>query len=425
MYVPLFHYYYYLSYFLFNRFPDIMAFARLPIVTILALLPVVYCTQPSVRTTSGFVQGKRVQGYHRLMNVYFGIPYAEPPVGELRFRRPKPVKPWNDTLNADHFAKPCYHEYYSNDKESESKNISENCLFLNIWVPYMRNNERLPTLIWLPDNGRRSHDHSEIFDGNYLAAENDIIVVSVNYRVGPLGFLYTGNGNDTSPGNMGLLDQAMAIKWLFNNVEQFGGDKQRLTIFGDGLGATSVSLHLLSPRSRTYFTNAAMQKGGLGGTNVFLPKDRALKYTELLAAKVGCSSVNPKEALDCLLLTDIHTILESQDVIDANRTRLYPGPTVDEYFLLKSPKKLLADGVGKNANIIAGVNSIENPLSDEESSSNAIENFVPVYSEFGLDAIRHEYRYSLLPARRPTMRELFDDIGNKHDLVIVYKIVYR
>lgn len=387
-----------------------MAHAQFQAIVALVLLSAVYCIKPSVRTTSGRVQGNRVQGFHRLMNVYLGIPYAEPPVGELRFRRPEPVRPWNGTLSANRFSKPCYHEHYSNNKETESKNISENCLFLNIWVPYMRNSERLATLVWLPDNGRRSDVNSEIFDGNYLAAENDVIVVGVNYRVGALGFLYSGN--ESSPGNMGLLDQAMAIKWLYNNIEHFGGDKHRLTLFGDGLGATSVSLHLLSPVSRTYFSNAAMQKGGLGGTTSFIPNSKALKYTELLASKVGCTNEDLEETMKCLNSVEIKTILENQDGIYINESRVFAGPTVDEYFLTKSPKELLDDGLVKNANIIAGVNSVENHLSDEEASSSAIRNFVPVHSEFGLDAIRHEYRLSLLPSRRPTMRELFDDIGN-------------
>ena len=197
---------------------------------------------------------------------WLSIPYAEPPINANRFLKPQSIKKWNETRDTLFLPKFCakgglsFYEYPSL--------YSEDCLFLNVFVRsdsyFNRNSTLKPIFVWI-------HGGSFLYGGtsldgyepSTLVAASDIIVVTIQYRLGVFGFLYH-NGIEGS-GNAGFLDQSLAIEWIYNNAEFFGGDKTRITIGGESAGAWSVGFHLFYPSSWPYFRNAIMESGGPTG----------------------------------------------------------------------------------------------------------------------------------------------------------------
>lgn len=215
------------------------------ILILISTFAVVFCLNlAKVITKSG-----EIHGYERIIdgnsvNEYLGIPYAEPPIKDLRFKKPLPVKPWKEPFNATEWPNPCFQRY--------NNNSSEDCLYLNIFAPKSKSNELQGVMFWIHGGGFLYGSSSlEIYDAAYLAAKGDIIIVTINYRLSTFGFLYTGT--DDAPGNAGLYDQALALKWVKDNIEHFGGNPNEITIFGQSVGSYSVSLHLLSPITRNLF----------------------------------------------------------------------------------------------------------------------------------------------------------------------------
>ncbi|PIO64067.1 Carboxylesterase [Teladorsagia circumcincta] len=183
---------------------------------------------------------------------FLGIPFAEPPTGNLRFQKPIPKEPWRNPLNATSLPNSCIQSpdtYFGNFSGATMWNAntptSEDCLYLNVFVPgKVDPNKRLAVMVWVYGGG--------FFSGT--STEENVILVSVNYRVSVLGFLYLGKRE--APGNMGLWDQQLALKWVHENIDVFGGDLTRITLFGESAGAASVNMHMLSPHSTPYFQEA-------------------------------------------------------------------------------------------------------------------------------------------------------------------------
>ena len=201
----------------------------------------------------------------------------------------------------------------------------------------------------------------DIYDPKVIVAETQMIFVSFNYRVSIFGFLYMDHEN--APGNMGLLDQNMALKWVYENIHHFGGDNTKITLNGESAGSASVSMHLLSPLSHRYFKSAIMQSGGFLAEWATLDKAIALKrYTETLEA-IGCNGT-VTEQIDCVKKTDPKHIMEKSD--DYFYTRADHGimqfpflPVVDNYFLEATPIELINKGKFKKCPILLGVNKDE------------------------------------------------------------------
>ncbi|VDM46626.1 unnamed protein product [Toxocara canis] len=199
---------------------------------------------------------------------FLGVPFAEPPVGQLRFRKPKAKLPWRTPLNATKLPNSCVQslDSYFGDFEGATmwnSNVpsSEDCLYLNIVIPgRVDPNKRLPVMVWVYGGGFWSGCATlDVYDGKILASEENVIFVSMNYRVSVFGFLYMGR--EEAPGNMGLWDQLLSLKWVHKNIDLFGGDPDRVTLFGESAGAAAVSMHLLSPKSAPYFQRAIVQSG--------------------------------------------------------------------------------------------------------------------------------------------------------------------
>jgi para-nitrobenzyl esterase len=216
----------------------------------------------TVKTESGTIEGVERDG----IATYKGVPFATPPLGDLRWREPQPVSHWTGTRKADAFAPACPQTGVSMPGETPPA-ISEDCLYLNIWVPAKRAAERLPVMVWIHGGGYTNGSASmPLYWGDALA-QRDIVVVTVAYRLGPLGFLahpdLTAESPDKSSGNYGLLDQIAALRWVQRNIAAFGGDPSRVTIAGQSAGAMAVSILMASPQARGLFHRAIGQSGGL------------------------------------------------------------------------------------------------------------------------------------------------------------------
>ena len=211
-----------------------------------------------VKVTGGTIQGTVLED----MTVYKGIPFAAPPVGELRWKAPQPVVGWKGVLECKEFA--------PNPMQGNGEGCSEDCLYLNVWTPATSPKDKLPVMVWIYGGGFAGGATS-YYDGALLARKG-VILVSVAYRVGKLGFLSLPELSAENPngvsGNYGLLDQIAGLQWVKDNIAKFGGDPENVTIFGESAGGISVSMLCASPLAKSLFKRAISQSGGsFGPTN--------------------------------------------------------------------------------------------------------------------------------------------------------------
>jgi para-nitrobenzyl esterase len=270
-------------------------------------------------TESGAIEGVREDG----LTVYKGVPYAAPPVGALRWREPQPATPWNHTRRANAFAPACMQRGVSMPGEQPPV-VSEDCLYLNIWTPANSAEERLPVIVWIHGGGYTNGSASmPLYRGDRLARKG-VVVVTVAYRLGPLGFLahpeLTRESSHHASGNYGLLDQIAALEWVQRNIKAFGGDPGKVTIAGQSAGAMSVSMLMVSPRSTGLFQRAIGESGG-----VFEPTQMAPGYLlahaeedgQKYAASLGASSVAELRTHPAARLLEGDAGMVSHPVIDA------------------------------------------------------------------------------------------------------------
>ena len=210
-----------------------------------------------VSTHAGRLQGADVGDGIR---AYLGIPYARPPLGALRWKAPEPASPWQDTRAARDFSPACMQPASPWDPTAEPVPQSEDCLYLNVWTPAQTSSARLPVMVWFHGGGLMVGSGSESETQGTALSRKGVIVVTVNYRLGPLGYLVLRDLNKESPhktsGNYGLLDQIAALKWVKQNIAAFGGDPDNVTIFGFSAGSTSVSALQASPLAKGLFHKA-------------------------------------------------------------------------------------------------------------------------------------------------------------------------
>jgi len=211
-----------------------------------------------VMTEYGPVQGVAEPG----LTVYKGIPFAAPPVGDLRWRAPQPAANWEGVRQAIDFGP----DPFQGDGKG---NVSEDCLYLNIWTPAHSPSEKVPVLVWIYGGGFSFGSTSTpVHDGEHLARKG-VVLITLNYRVGPLGFLahpeLSAESAHRVSGNYGLLDQIAALRWVKRNIAAFGGDPDKVTIFGESAGGISVSMLCASPEARGLFRGAISQSGGSFG----------------------------------------------------------------------------------------------------------------------------------------------------------------
>ena len=222
-----------------------------------------------VQTENGAVAGYNKDN----ISIFKGIPFAAPPLGDLRWKAPQPVKNWTGVLKCDRFSaspmqrKPVPFMMWTEEFITPPDNLSEDCLYLNIWTPAKSAKEKLPVFVWIYGGGFSSGSAAcAVYDGEEFSKKG-VVFVSFNYRVGVLGFLaHPGLSSETEnkvSGNYGLLDQVAALKWIRNNIEAFGGDPQKVTIAGQSAGSMSVCALVASPLAKGLFRGAIAQSGGI------------------------------------------------------------------------------------------------------------------------------------------------------------------
>jgi para-nitrobenzyl esterase len=210
-----------------------------------------------VRTDSGLVRGVD----ESKVRVFRGIPYAAPPVGPARWRPPRPVAPWKGVREAREFGPSCPQPPFIAEGGAPAP-LSEDCLTLNVWTPASATaGSRLPVMVWIHGGGFRSGSGSDPVTRGEAFARRDVVLVTLNYRLGALGFFAHPALGDDQRGNYGILDMVAALRWVQRNIEAFGGDPGRVTIFGESAGGMAVHLLMVSPPAEGLFHGAIAQSG--------------------------------------------------------------------------------------------------------------------------------------------------------------------
>jgi len=259
-----------------------------------------------VKTTDGVIQGTATTAGIR---VFRGVPFAAPPVGELRWKAPQPVKPWEGVRQAVAFGPNCMQRPVFGDMEFRNTGMSEDCLYLNIWTPAQSAAEKLPVLVYFFGGGLVAGDGSELrYDGESMASKG-IVSVTISYRVSVFGFMahpeLTAEASYHASGNYGFLDQHAALKWVQANIAAFGGDPARVTIAGQSAGSRSVSVQLLSPLSKGLFAGAIQESGSIvQGTRPPSLVDGEKRGLEFMRA-AGASSIKELRAIPAASLLAI------------------------------------------------------------------------------------------------------------------------
>lgn len=289
------------------------------------------------------------------VRVFRGIPYAEPPVGPLRWKAPQPARGWTGVRPADSFGPRCMQAALFADMEFRSSGTGEDCLYLNIWTGARSERERRPVLVYFYGGAFRAGDGSEPrYDGASLAGQG-LVVLTVNYRLGVFGFLAHPELSREAPygasGNYGLLDQNAALRWVQRNIAAFGGDPRRVTIAGESAGAVSVSVHLASPLSKHLVAGAILESGSLIGTLPPWPLNEAESDGVRLADAAGASSLAGLRAIPA------DRLLALTAGFDDSRIR----PTSDGYLLPKPVAAVLEAGEQARVPMLGGANSEELP----------------------------------------------------------------
>ncbi|XP_015598992.1 acetylcholinesterase isoform X2 [Cephus cinctus] len=241
------------------------------------------------------------------VNVFLGIPYAMPPTKEGRFRPPRQHRGWQ-LLQAVDWGPACPQPSRYTGATKGVRDVDEDCLYLNIFTPRIESGlaRRYPVMVYI-HGGEFLHGASNLFQGHMLAGFYDVVVVSFNYRLGALGFLSTGDEN--SPGNYGILDQAMALKWIQDNIESFNGDKDAITLFGPGAGAASAGLLMVAPKTSDMISKVIAQSGSaVADWALIVDKYRAQNTSRVYAEMLGCSIESSWKLVQCL--KDGRTFLE-------------------------------------------------------------------------------------------------------------------
>ncbi|XP_069073071.1 cocaine esterase-like isoform X2 [Pleurodeles waltl] len=318
---------------------------------------------PTVNTRYGKLKGRRlsVKGTDQAVDGYFGIPFAKPPVGPLRFSPPKPAEPWNNIRDASAYPPMCLQNVNMSIHLQEVLQIgmpvlthSEDCLYLNIYTPATTGQKaRLPVMVWI-HGGALVCEGASMYDGSALSAYENVIVVAIQYRLGILGFFSTGD--DHASGNWGFLDQVAALQWVQENIASFGGDPDSVTIFGESAGGVSVSAQILSPLSKGLFHKAVSESGVALLPGMILTDPDAVNLVNNMVANLSnCETGNSVETITCMRKKTEEEILK----VTLEMPNLYVPAVVDGIFLPKSPEELLVKKEYNPVPYVVGFNNDE------------------------------------------------------------------
>jgi para-nitrobenzyl esterase len=306
------------------------------------------------------IKDGKIKGYGRRGVIKFkGIPYATPPIGDLRFQPPDPVKPWSGVFDATKYS-PVAPQPESNLETmfGELPEQSEkDCLTLNVWTKKISEGKR-PVMFWIHGGGFVTGNGGSL-DGSRLVLRGDVVVVSINYRLGPLGFLYI-------PGltaNVGLLDMVKALEWTRDNVSLFGGDPENVTIFGESAGGFAVASLLALPSAKGLFHKAITQSGAAHPLR--FNESPSIRYYETLIEELGIEKGDIKslKAISAEKIIKAHQSIVSKGTIDFTNPRsIRLGPVVDKNTMPIHPLEAVRNGYIKDIALFVGSNKDETKL---------------------------------------------------------------
>lgn len=331
---------------------------RLALALLIAFPLAAYASNPLVvKTDKGKVRGAFTQD--RKVRAFKGIPYAAPPVGSLRWQPPQPAAKWKGARDATAFGARCMQAPIYEDMVFRDSGPSEDCLTLNVWTPTDVQNASLPVMVWIYGGGFQAGGTSEPRqDGQFLAHRN-VVVVSMNYRLGIFGFFVHPELTAESPhhasGNYGLLDQNAALEWVQNNIAAFGGDPGNITIFGESAGSFSVSSLMASLLSESRFQKAIGESGGAfysGGLR-YAPRE-AREQSDVKFAQAAFGTIR---LADLRKIPAADLLRKSLAKHTASPVRF--GPDVDGWFLPDSVPNIYAAGKQAHVPLLAGWNADE------------------------------------------------------------------
>lgn len=352
---------------------------------------------PTIAIAQGTLAGSRQDG----ITTFKGIPFAAPPVGELRWRPPQPAPHWRGVRDATRFGAICPQAPYRMAKRLRQ---SEDCLTLNVWSPELKPARKLPVMVWIYGGGFRGGGSAfPYYDGTQLA-QHGVVVVSFNYRLGWLGFfdhpaLAAENAGDAT-GNYGLMDQVAALRWVRKNITTFGGDPANVTIFGESAGGMSVNDLMVSPRARGLFAKA-ISESGLGLFPLPTAKD-AQTRAEAFAKREHVTQTGAT-ALAALRKLPVSAILADQKGRPLDQAST---PMIDGRVLPGQPSVLFAEGKIAHAAYLAGSNSNEASLMKWLSTTDK-----SILARFGdkLPAVRKLYAVHGYTGDKELAHQIFDD----------------
>ncbi|MFD7320265.1 carboxylesterase/lipase family protein [Streptomyces sp. NPDC059875] len=304
---------------------------------------------PVATTSDGVLRGTLKGG----VAAFLGVPYAEAPVGPLRFRAPEAVEPWDGVRDAVAFGATAPKRPYAPPLDAllpDPDVEGEDCLNLNVWAPWPRSAGERPVMVWI-HGGSLVHGSSSVpvYDGAAFARDG-VVLVSLNYRLGIEGF---GVFPD-APANLGLLDQLAGLAWVRRNIAAFGGDPERVTVFGESAGAISIAALLASPLAKGLFRRAVLQSGA----PTALPLDRARRTTEAIAAHLGVEAT-----ARALSAVPRDQLLDAQTAVTGKGSPLTGGHSfqiaVDGEVLPREPGEALREGASADVDLLMGTNSEE------------------------------------------------------------------
>ncbi|XP_069354027.1 liver carboxylesterase 1-like isoform X1 [Eulemur rufifrons] len=331
---------------------------------------------PVVATVHGKVLGKyvRLEGFAQPVAVFLGVPFAKPPLGSLRFAPPQPAEPWRSVKNTSSYPPMCSQDpvggqmvsdLITNRKENIPLKFSEDCLYLNIYTPAdLTKKSRLPVMVWIHGGGLMVGGAST-YDGLALSAHENVVVVTIQYRLGIWGFFSTGD--EHSQGNWGHLDQVAALRWVQDNIANFGGNPGSVTIFGESAGGESVSVLVLSPLAKNLF-HRAISESGVALISALVQKDDIKPLAEQVAVAAGCKTTTSAAMVHCLRQKTEEELLEATlkmkffviDLLgDPRESHPFLPTVVDGVLLPKSPEEILAEKNFNSVPYVVGINKQE------------------------------------------------------------------
>jgi para-nitrobenzyl esterase len=340
---------------------------------------------------------------------FLGIPYAKPPLGDLRWKRPEKPAKWSAPRDATKFGKRCAQANSAGLMNPPS--ADEDCLSLNVWTP--TDAKDLPVMVWIHGGGNVNGSASEIvpyapldsglyfYDGKRLS-EKGVVLVSINYRLGVFGFLsHPALDEQGKPsGNQGMWDQIAALEWVQSNIAKFGGDPKNVTIFGESAGSLDVCAHVASPKSRGLFHKAISQSGGC--TTITATKEQAFATSKGLAEAVGCAG---GDELSCLRGKDVATLLAPAATLPGVAAARTLGPSVDGDFLPEQPRTLFRDGRINKVPYMLGSNRDEGTLftvsSPQISTEEQYDAALQMQYMAGAAAVKAVYSLDKFAGQRP------------------------